>query len=154
MDFYREPHVSGGPLLVGRFIFGGFFLYSGLHHYLDAPVLTAAAAAHGTPFPELAVLGTGALLIVGGASLIAGIKPRIGALCIMIFLAGVTPVMHAFWADPPGPQRMNDLGNFTKNIALFGGACVCAAIPEPWPMSLIHRHLTPTRPSMPAHQMR
>jgi hypothetical protein len=29
-------------------------------------------------------------------------------------------------------QRANDLANFGKNIALLGGACFVAAMPEPW----------------------
>ena len=32
-------------------------------------------------------------------------------------------------------QRTQELVNFTKNIALIGGAAFAAAIPEPWPGS-------------------
>jgi uncharacterized membrane protein YphA (DoxX/SURF4 family) len=55
---------------------------------------------------------------------------------IAAFLAGVTPSMHNFWAIDNEQERMHELVNFTKNIALVGGACLAAAMPEPWPWSL------------------
>jgi hypothetical protein len=32
-------------------------------------------------------------------------------------------------------QRMNDMINFTKNLALMGGAAALMAVAEPWPLS-------------------
>jgi uncharacterized membrane protein YphA (DoxX/SURF4 family) len=62
--------------------------------------------------------------------------PRIGAAFIMLFLLGVTPMMHDFWnvADPQA--RMGEFVNFGKNVALFGGACFAMALPAPWPGSV------------------
>src|SRR5579871_529929 len=95
-------------LVIGRLIFGGYFLFSGLHHFLDRAALTGAAASEGVPFPELAILATGTMLVVGGIGIMTGVWPRLGALLVVLFLVGVTPVMHAFWKDPDGPQRMNN----------------------------------------------
>ena len=61
--------------LMGRLIFGGFFLYSGVHHFLDTATLAQFAGAKGVPMPEAAVLLTGALLIVGAVSILLGIMP-------------------------------------------------------------------------------
>ena len=121
------------PLLViGRLIFGGFFLYSGIDHFMNRGMMITYASSMGVPYPEIAILGTGALLFVGGMGIMTGLWPRLGAACVMLFLVGVTPVMHAFWNDPAGPQRMNNLANFTKNIGLFGAATILAAIPAHW----------------------
>src|SRR5262249_54744485 len=104
--------------------------YSGLEHFMNHATLVPFAAMHGVPAPELAVFGTGALILAGGLSIMTGFVPKVGATLIAIFLIGVTPIMHAFWRDADAMQRANDLVNFTKNIALLGGACLVAAMPE------------------------
>ena len=52
------------------------------------------AESKGVPTPESAVTLSGLPLILGGASLLLGVK--LGALAIIGFLAGVSPVMHDF----------------------------------------------------------
>jgi len=134
-------HVHAEWLAIGRALFGGFFLFNGIHHFMDVHTMSQFAASKGVPSPELAIMGTGALLILGGLSLVLGLWPRLGALMIVVFLLGVTPVMHNFWADTDPQMRMNDMGNFLKNVALLGGACIAAALPTPWPASVdAHRH--------------
>jgi putative oxidoreductase len=118
--------------LMGRLIFGGFFLYSGVHHFLDTATLAQFAGAKGVPMPEAAVLLTGALLIVGALSILLGIVPRLGLACIILFLVGVTPIMHAFWSVPDPQIRQMDMGNFMKNLALMGAALMMLMIPTPW----------------------
>jgi putative oxidoreductase len=115
-------------VLVGRLIFGGYFLYSGIQHFMNTAAMAAFAAQKGVPMPYVAVMMSGALIVVGGLSLLTNIRPLWGAMLIVLFLVGVTPVMHAFWNDPAGPARQNDLVNFTKNLALIGGACLAGAI--------------------------
>jgi putative oxidoreductase len=127
-----ESHVNAVLLTLGRLIFGGYWVYSGLEHFITHATMAPYAAMHGVPAPDLAVLGTGALLLAGGVSIMTGFVPRVGATLIAIFLIGVTPIMHAFWRDADAVQRANDLVNFTKNIGLLGGVCFVAALPEPW----------------------
>jgi len=128
--------------LMGRLIFGGFFLYSGVHHFLDTATLAQYAGAKGVPMPEAAVLLTGALLIVGALSILLGILPRLGLACIILFLVGVTPIMHAFWSVPDPQIRQMDMGNFMKNLALVGGALMMLMIPTPWAYSVEARRRT------------
>jgi len=127
-----QTHVNTALMVIGRVLFGGYFLYSSFDHFAQEQMLAAAAGARGVPWPEAAVLGTGVLLFVGSLSILTGAWPRIGAALIAIFLIGVTPVMHAFWADPTVEMRMMDVVNFTKNLALLGGCAFVAAIPRPW----------------------
>ena len=127
--------------LMGRLIFGGFFLYSGVHHFLDTATLAQYAGAKGVPMPEAAVLLTGALLIVGALSILLGILPRLGLACIILFLVGVTPIMHAFWSVPDPQIRQMDMGNFMKNLALLGGAMMMLMIPTPWAYSVERRRV-------------
>ena len=126
---YSEPAVSSlerAAQLAGRAIFGGYFLYSGVHHFTDRDMLIGYAKAKGVRYPEAAVLGTGALLVAGGLSLLAG-KQKVGASLVATFLTGVTPMMHDYWNVPDAGQRMNEMVNFTKNLALIGGAAFAAA---------------------------
>jgi putative oxidoreductase len=131
--------ITRSLFMLGRAIFGGFFLFSGIQHFTRAAEMAPYAASKGVPFPELAVLGTGALLLAGSVSLLLGVLPRVGAACIALFLIGVTPSMHAFWNES-GQQAVMEMGNFMKNMALLGAAFMVAAIPGPWPGRLFHRH--------------
>jgi putative oxidoreductase len=122
--------------LLGRIIFGGFFLYSGVHHFQEKKKLAQYSAAKNVPLPELAVTASGALLMLGGASILLGVKPKIGSLAIMSFLAGVTPVMHDFWSSEDPASRQQDMLHFMKNIAMLGGAMALMGMEEPWPISV------------------
>jgi uncharacterized membrane protein YphA (DoxX/SURF4 family) len=123
-------------LAAGRVIFGGFFLYNGISHFVESQSLVEYARSKGVRTPEAAVAGSGLLLLAGGLSLVAGAVPKIGAGLISTFLLGVSPRMHAFWREREPQQRMNEMVNFTKNMALFGACLLAAAHPEPWPSSV------------------
>lgn len=122
--------------LLGRIIFGGFFIYSGLHHFQQKKQLAQYASAKNVPMPEVAVTASGAMLLLGGASVLLGVKPKVGTLAIMGFLAGVSPVMHDFWKSEDATRRQNDMVHFMKNIAMLGGAMALMAMDEPWPVSV------------------
>jgi putative oxidoreductase len=124
------------PFLLGRLAFGGFFLYNGINHLKNRKALAQYAGAKKVPLPDVAVAATGVALIVGGASILLGIKPKIGAIAIMGFLAGVSPMMHDFWHAEDANQRQNDMINFGKNMALLGGALALMGVEEPWPISV------------------
>ena len=121
--------------LVGRILLGGYFLYNGINHLLALGSMAQYAGIKGVPAPELAVLGTGLLLLVAGASILLGLFPTVGIACAALFFIGVTPMMHNFWAVPP-EQQMGEMVNFTKNVALLGATLMLAGIPEPWPASV------------------
>jgi putative oxidoreductase len=124
---------SAAPLLLGRALLGGFFLYNGVNHFQNMGAMTAYARSKGVPLPSVAVAATGAMLLSGGASLLSGFRPKIGAALATAFLAGVSPIMHAFWREQDAQQQMTEMVNFTKNVALIGGALFAASVPEPWP---------------------
>lgn len=121
--------------LVGRIIFGGFFLYNGINHFRQKEGLAQYAGAKNVPYPEVAVVSSGAALAVGGASIILGLKPQLGTLAILGFLATVSPVMHDFWTHVDPQQKQAEMINFSKNMALLGAALVMAGLEE-WPLSV------------------
>lgn len=126
-------------LLLGRAIFGGYFLYSGLNHFKQASMMSAYADSKGVPAAKAAVLASGALIGLGGMCLLLGSKPKLGAGMIAGFLAAVSPKMHDFWNQSDPHAKMSERTQFMKNMALMGGAALAAAVPEPWPHSLGNR---------------
>lgn len=122
-------------LLVGRILFGGFFLFNGVNHLTHVAAMAGYAGSRGVPSPDLAVVATGLLLVVGGASVLLGIAPRVGLLFLLVFLVPVTLTMHRFWAVPEA-QRLPETIQFLKNTALTGAALALMAVPVPWPLAL------------------
>jgi uncharacterized membrane protein YphA (DoxX/SURF4 family) len=111
---------------LGRAIFGGYFLYNGINHFLNRTMLTEYARAQGVPAAEVAVPASGALIAVGGLLVMTEMRPKLGASLITTFLLGVTPMMHAYWNAGDENERMQEFVNFTKNVALAGGAALAA----------------------------
>lgn len=66
------------PFVIGRLLFGGFFLYNGIEHLRNRRQMAPYVESKGVPNPELAVALSGVPLIIGGASLLLGIKPKLG----------------------------------------------------------------------------
>jgi uncharacterized membrane protein YphA (DoxX/SURF4 family) len=110
------------PFLLGRFIFGGFFLYNGINHFIQRKEMAQYVSAKNVPMPDAAVTASGVALTLGGASLMLGVKPALGAAAVAGFLAGVSPVMHDFWKVQDPEKRQGEMINFAKNMALLGGA--------------------------------
>ncbi len=123
------------PFLLGRAIFGGFFLYSGIHHFTDSETITQYAKYKGVPMPELAVKASGLALIVGGTSILLGVKPKLGTAAVLGFLSTVSPAIHDFWNVNDPQQKQSEMVNFTKNLALLGSTLALMGVEEPWPMS-------------------
>jgi uncharacterized membrane protein YphA (DoxX/SURF4 family) len=123
--------------LIGRIIFGGYFAYSGLNHFLNLSMMAGYAKSKGLPYPSLAVAFTGILLLLGGLSILLGIYPRIGVLFLVLFLLPTTLIMHNFWAVSDPQMKMVEMINFMKNMALLGATLMFLAIPIPWKLSLL-----------------
>ncbi len=122
--------------LIGRLVFGGFFLYNGINHLKQRKQLAQYAESKNVPMAEAVVASTGVVLIAGGTSILLGVKPKLGTAAIAGFLAGVSPVMHNFWSVQEPGERLNEMINFSKNMALLGSALALMGVDEPWPMSV------------------
>lgn len=122
--------------LIGRIIVGLFYINGGIRHFMNLNMTAGYAGSKGVPAPKLAVGGSGALLIIGGLSFLLGYQPLIGVIAIALFMIGVSPVMHKFWGVQDPMQKMAEMVNFTKNLALLGCALMFLAIPQPWPYSV------------------
>jgi putative oxidoreductase len=122
--------------LIGRIIFGGYWLMAALNHFKNLNHMSGYAKAKGTPLPNLAVAGTGVILSAGGLSMLLGVYPVVGIALLIVFLLGVSVQMHSFWKVDDAQMKQIDIINFTKNMALIGALLMFLLLPRPWPMSL------------------
>lgn len=118
--------------IVGRMLYGGFFVFNGINHFLKLGFLAGYAGTKGVPVPQAAVVVTGAMLVLGGLSILLGARPRIGVALIVLFLLPTSFIMHDFWSLEDPMQKAAQQVNFMKNLALAGAALMMLAVPEPW----------------------
>ncbi|BCZ87953.1 DoxX family protein [Thermus thermophilus] len=105
---------------IGRIIFGLYWLMNAFNHFTMTEQMAEYAKSKGVPAPKAAVLLSGVLLLIGGIAILFGVWVQIGLWALIVFLVGVTPVMHNFWAVQDPMARMAEMVNFTKNAALLG----------------------------------
>jgi putative oxidoreductase len=121
--------------LIGRILFGGYWLRSSFVHFKNLNYLSEYAKAKHTPSPKLAVAGTGVILLLGGLSMLLGVSPICGIILLIVFLLGVSFQIHTFWKVDDAQMREIDMVNFTKNIAMIGALLMLSLLDRPWPMS-------------------
>jgi putative oxidoreductase len=122
---------SAPIVLVGRFLFALIFIMSGPRHFLSATI--AFAASQGVPMASIAVPFSGALAFIGGLSILLGYRARIGACLIVLFLVGVTPMLHRFWAVTDPMMQQIQMVMFFKNASMLGGALLISQFGAgPW----------------------
>ena len=82
---------------------------------------------------SIAVPVSGLIALLGGLSILLGYRAKIGAWLIVLFLVGVTPMLHKFWgiSDPMVAQMQ--MVNFMKNVSMLGGALLITQFGSgPW----------------------
>jgi putative oxidoreductase len=121
--------------LIGRLLVGGVYLWAGIDNLVDLNGKVGYAASKGMPNAEIFVLMASLLLLVAGFSILAGYRPNVGVIALVLFLIPVTFIMHNFWALQ-GLESTIELHNFQGNVALLGSGLIFLAIPQPWPISL------------------
>jgi putative oxidoreductase len=132
-----ETLTGGAAFLAARVLFGGVLAFMGLNHFLDAESMAGYAEFKGLPAPKLSVYASGALLVAGGAGIVAGVFPVVSAAAIAAFLAISAVTMHDFWRVEDPEDRQAEMTDFLKNAALVGGALTLVAVGgTEWPLAL------------------
>jgi putative oxidoreductase len=93
----KEGAEMNMAFLVGRIIFGGYWLMASFNHFKNLNYMSEYAKARGTPSPKVAVAGTGVILLAGGLSMLLGVYPMVGTILLIVFLLGVSFQIHSFW---------------------------------------------------------
>lgn len=122
--------------LIGRIIFGGYFLLNAYNHIFKSAHMIGYAQSKGVPSPKLAIIGSGIVLTIGGLSMLLGLYPVVGVIALALFLIPVSFKMHDFWKIQDPMARMGERIQFEKNMALLGAALMLLAIATPWVYSI------------------
>jgi len=115
-------------ILIGRILFGGFFLMSGINHFAKLEAMTGYAKYKKLPAAKLGVLISGLMLVIGGIYIVLGYYADLGALLLAIFLVLAAVIFHNFWAETDATAKQTEMMAFMKDIALAGGALVIFAM--------------------------
>jgi putative oxidoreductase len=107
-------------VLIGRILFVSLFIGGGINHFRNTAAMSGYAQSKGVPFARVGVLGSGAMILVGGLMVLLGAWADLGALLLVVFLLGTAVMMHDFWKQTDPMGKMNDLINFQKNVSLAG----------------------------------
>lgn len=135
VERHPQTTVDAVVSLVGRVLFGGFFLYNGLNHFMNLEGMAGYAMSKGLPMASFMVAASGLLLLLGGLSILLGFLTRIGAWLLVLFLVPTAFLMHNYWAVADAQAAAGEQVQFMKNMALAGAALMIAIVPR-WPLSL------------------
>ena len=122
--------------LVGRIIVGLYWLMGAVNHFTQVKSMVPYAKMKNVPFAEIAVPGTGVLLLIAALSIITGFYPVVAVAALIVFLVPVTFMMHNFWTIEDPMAKMTDMIMFTKNMSMLGYTLILLGIPQPWAFSL------------------
>jgi len=108
--------------LIGRILFAYLLVGSGIGHLTQTAAMTGYAESRGLSNAKLMVQISGIAFILGAVSIVFGIWGDIGALGLAIQLVVTAVLMHAFWKETDATNKMMEMVQFNKDIALAGGA--------------------------------
>lgn len=110
--------------LIGRILLGMIFVGSGINHFTSLDATAQYAAAKGVPSPKAASAVAGAMILLGGLSVIFGFYMEIGTWLLVLFLVPSAFMVHAYWKEADPGARQNEQAHFMKDLALAGAALV------------------------------
>src|SRR5438132_7648203 len=82
--------------LIGRIIFGGYWLMGSFNHFKNLNYMSEYAKARGTPSPKVAVEGPGAFWLLGGLRVLLGAFLVFGLFLWMSFFLAVPFQLQAY----------------------------------------------------------
>lgn len=109
-------------ILIGRILFVLLFFGSAFGHLTQTSGMAEYAKSRGVPMPEVAVIGSGVLMVLGGLSVLLGLWADLGALLLLIFLVPTAVLMHPFWKETDAQTKQMEQIQFLKDMSLAGAS--------------------------------
>ena len=122
----RVSPGAAGMALVGRLLIAAIFLMSGIAKLTDTPGTVAHMVNMGIPYADTLAVVAGVAEIAGAAALVLGLLTRVGAFGLLLYMIPTTVIFHAFW-NYEGAERLPQMVNFMKNLAIIGGLSTLVA---------------------------
>lgn len=115
--------------LLGRSLLALIFIFAGFHKLTGFEGTAGYMASHGLPLPQVLLVATIVIELIGGLMILLGWQARLAAAAIFLFLIPTTLVFHAFWSVNPADAMLlqNQMNHFMKNVAIMGGMLYVAA---------------------------
>lgn len=113
-------------MIIGRVLFGAFFLIAGIRNFRNFGERRQLPTNYGGPLPASLLAVGFAVQVLGGLSLIFGLWTIWGALALIAFLFGATPLYHNLFLFT-GKERDPHLYLTLVNITLVGGLLMVIA---------------------------
>lgn len=113
-------------MLIGRCIFGGFFLIAGIRNFARFNERKSGATNYGWLLPAPIMAAGFAVQLIGGLLLILGLWAVPAALALIVFLVLATALYHNLFLFR-GPERDPHLYFTLVNITLAGGLLLLIA---------------------------
>jgi putative oxidoreductase len=133
------PRTTQGVLAVlGRLMLATIFLMSAVGKLSNFSGTAGMMANKGIPAAQIMLVGAIAFEVAGGLSILAGYKPRVGAVLLLVFLVLATYYFHDFWRIDDAKEKQDQMVQFLKNLAIMG-AMVLIIANGTGPMSLDDR---------------
>jgi len=108
-------------MFIGRILFAIMFVLGGVNHFTQAEGMTGYAQHKGVPAAKVANLVSGAILVLGGLSIILGVYADLGTLAVSVLLIVMAVMMHDFWKQSDAQAKQTEMISFLKNISMAGG---------------------------------
>jgi uncharacterized membrane protein YphA (DoxX/SURF4 family) len=110
--------------LVGRILYSLIFLSSAYSHLTKTDAMAGYAESRGVRPGRPWVLISGVQILVGGLLVLLGIWIDLGAILLALFTLAAAVFMHGFWRDKDPMTRQMEMIQFSKDLALCGGALI------------------------------
>ena len=116
-------HVS---TLAGRILLSAIFLTSGVSHILNWRDIVGRMESAEVPLPNLLLVLAIVCLLLGGLSVLIGLRARLGAVLLILFLIPTTLIFHGGWTS--GSSGATDqMLHYMKNLGILGGLLMVLA---------------------------
>ena len=113
--------VQGFVLLVARLFIGIPFITFGIYKLSNFEMLSGWMAFKNLPVPEVLLFIAIAFEIIGGLMLITGLKLRLVAVLLILYLIPVHFAMHDYWAVEDPLEKQSQIESFSKGFMIMGG---------------------------------
>lgn len=131
---YLPQHI--GINLLGRLLFTGLFLLSGVTHFTHIPYYISLMPEN-TPYPTLFILVSGVVELVGACMVLFNRHAKLGAWLLVAFLLPVTLVVHGYEMINATSEVMRAMqqAHVVKGFALIGAGLLISQLGVSQPLA-------------------
>jgi putative oxidoreductase len=125
-------------VLLARVVLSPLFIFGGVNHLFHWSGLIKGMSDKGMGMEslfgsfspivvQLLLAGATTFLLLGGLSVLLGIRARWGAVLLIVFLIPAALIFHDYWSYD-GQIRQLQMANFMKNLTIAGGLLMVLAV--------------------------